>query len=338
MYLFRFLWVDWTWGVFLAFLWGILAGALIICGVYIINALASLRKSRYIMNKRVKSIDKSEVEALIENAQQDYLVKRKEKDPEQGYLKNIIMGLVQDVAKLYYPKSKKPVAELTFDELLVLSHYITDTIDSILSRPALKVFKRMKLSTVLNILDIRKNKAVKKAQEVNEKYKISKVTSVVTTIYHSINPFYWFKKAVFDTSFALITKKITLIVIEVVGEQTNKVFSKEALVLEDNALNEMLESLDSDIKDIEEGKEKTEEEIENVKVSRAEKRLMESLAKADENNEKKNSAEVESNKAKTREDRRLERQKEREAEEKKKLKEEKRKNNKFLALFGKKDK
>ncbi len=338
MKLFRFLWVDWNWGVFLAFIWGVLFGIILIFGVYVINVLLSLRKSRYIMTKRVKQIDKTEVEALIDNAKNDYLVKRKEKDSEQGYLKSIIFGLVQDIAKLYYPKSKKPLAELTFDELVVLAHYITDTIDDILSRPALKIFKRMKLVTVLNILDIRKNKAVKKAQEINEKYKVTKVASTATMIYHAINPFYWFKKAVFDTSFALITKKITLVVIEVVGEQTNKVFSKEALVLEDRELNEMLESLDNDIDELQKENDETKED--DIKVSKAEKYMMNALAKADEQDELENKSEVESEKNKTREEKRKEREERRMAEEAKKDKEAKRQQRReaFKKIFKRKDK
>ena len=244
--LFKFLWVEINFSSFMAFLWGVIFGAILIVAIYVINVLASLRKSRYIMENRIKTIDKNEIDILIKDAQNDFLVKRKEKEPEKNYLMKIIMGLVTDIAKLYHPKSKKPLAELTFDELILLSHYITDTIDGVLSRPAIKIFKRMKLSTVLNLMDIRKAKVVKAA----EKMKVGKVAKYASMAFNCINPFYWFKKAVFDTSFALITKKITLVAIAVVGEQTNRVFSKEALYEETGELDEMLKEIDNDIEEI----------------------------------------------------------------------------------------
>ena len=256
--LFKFLWVEINFSSFMAFLWGVIFGAILIVAIYVINVLASLRKSRYIMENRIKTIDKNEIDILIKDAQNDFLVKRKEKEPEKNYLMKIIMGLVTDIAKLYHPKSKKPLAELTFDELILLSHYITDTIDGVLSRPAIKIFKRMKLSTVLNLMDIRKAKVVKAA----EKMRVGKVAKYASMAFNCINPFYWFKKAVFDTSFALITKKITLVAIAVVGEQTNRVFSKEALYEETGELDEMLKEIDNDIEEIKKDDgEKNEEDI-----------------------------------------------------------------------------
>ena len=82
-------------------------------------------------------------------------------------------------------------------------------------------------------------------------------------LWHSIvliHSFYWFKKAVFDTSFALITKKITLVAIAVVGEQTNRVFSKEALYEETGELDEMLKEIDNDIEEIKNDKEEKNDE------------------------------------------------------------------------------
>ena len=260
--LFKFLWVEITGSTFLAFLWGVIFGAILLVAVYLINVLGSLRKSRYIMENRIKSIDKEQIDILIQDAQNDFLVKRKEKDAEKNYLMKIIIGLVTDIAKLYHPKSKKPMAELTFDELILLSHYITDTIDSVLSRPAIKVFKRMKLSTVLNLMDMRKTKVVKAAS------KVSKVTKYVSMAFNCINPFYWFKKAVFDTSFALITKKITLVAIAVVGEQTNRVFSKEALYEEDGQIDQLLKEIDNEIEEI---KNQDENESNDSKVAIEEK-------------------------------------------------------------------
>ena len=81
---FKFLWTEITLSTFMAFLWGVLFGALLIVFVYVMNVLGSLRKSRYIMKNRIKTIDKEEIDVLIENAQNDFLVKRKEKDAEKN--------------------------------------------------------------------------------------------------------------------------------------------------------------------------------------------------------------------------------------------------------------
>ena len=224
----KFLGVDWSnfSSSVMALLWGVLLGAIFTVFFYALATLASLRKSRYVMDKRVKQVDTAEVQAIIKDAQDQYLLQKSAKDPEEKYMTKIVMHEVESIAALYYPKSKRPMAELTIDELILLARYITETMDKILSRRALKMFKRMKLSTILNLADIKNNKAVKTA----EKYKVGKVAKYATMAINAINPFYWFKKAVIDTSFSLITKKLYLIVLAIIGEQTNKVFSREALV------------------------------------------------------------------------------------------------------------
>ena len=60
--LFKFLWVEINFSSFMAFLWGVIFGAILIVAIYVINVLASLRKSRYIMENRIKTIDKNEID------------------------------------------------------------------------------------------------------------------------------------------------------------------------------------------------------------------------------------------------------------------------------------
>ena len=239
----KFLGVDWSnfSSSVMALLWGVLLGAIFTVFFYALATLASLRKSRYVMDKRVKQVDTAEVQAIIKDAQDQYLLQKSAKDPEEKYMTKIVMHEVESIAALYYPKSKRPMAELTIDELILLARYITETMDKILSRRALKMFKRMKLSTILNLADIKNNKAVKTA----EKYKVGKVAKYATMAINAINPFYWFKKAVIDTSFSLITKKLYLIVLAIIGEQTNKVFSREALVEMEDQFDAVLKEIES---------------------------------------------------------------------------------------------
>ena len=135
------------------------------------------------------------------------------------------------------------MAELTVDEIILLLRYVTHTVDKVLGRKGLKVLKTMKLSTILSIAKIKDNKAVKKAEEINDKYNVTKVAKYVWMAIKFANPFYWFKKAVVDTSISLVTRKLSLVIIAIIGEQTNKVFSREALIETENQYDELLREI-----------------------------------------------------------------------------------------------
>lgn len=244
--LFRIFNIDFKFepAVFIAFITGIVFGALLIVLFYIYAALRSLRKSRYVVVKGIKQIPQKDIEEMIKTAQSEYLADRKKEKPVG--LDKIIKKLVLDIATLYHPKSKTPLLELTLDETILLSQYIINRLDELLSKRAIKMFKKMRVSTAVSIAKINQNKAVKTAK----KYKIPAVIQNIGMVLNLVNPFYWFKKGVIDTSLNLILKKISLIVIAVCGQETYRIFSKQVLVDDETMISSMIAEIDCDFADI----------------------------------------------------------------------------------------
>lgn len=154
--------------------------------------------------------------------------------------KDIIKTLVVDIAKIYYPKSKHPVAELSIDELIMLDRYVMDRIEKVFENKVLRIFKGTKVSTILYILDTKKkveeNKIVKEAKKLH----LGGVSKVVVGIANALNPAYWGKKLITKTSTTVGTNKIIKVIIEIVGSETAKVYSKNVFIVDEEKIDEMI--------------------------------------------------------------------------------------------------
>ncbi len=107
--------------------------------------------------------------------------------------------------------------------------------------PVLKPFKKLRIAYILKIIDVKKkideNKAVKTASKLNKPWKIT------WSILNVFNPVYWVKKLMISTTLVTISNKIGGIIIEVVGEETNKVYSKSVFNEEKSANLEIEQSI-----------------------------------------------------------------------------------------------
>ena len=59
-----------------------------------------------------------------------------------------------------------------------------------------------------------------------QKAKVGKVIKYGSAVVNVVNPVYWFRKAVINTSVNTMTRKVCLVIIGIVGEETVKVYSK----------------------------------------------------------------------------------------------------------------
>ena len=71
-------------------------------------------------------------------------------------LKENCIDLVNEIASSYYPNSKYPIYELSIDELILLTRYISDRIDGLFSGRILRKLKDLKVSSVMKMIDIKK--------------------------------------------------------------------------------------------------------------------------------------------------------------------------------------
>jgi hypothetical protein len=164
---------------------------------------------------------------LVKAKQQEFREKRKLK--EDGLAKltfNISFDLVSEIAKYFFPDSKYPTLELSVSELLNLNHYITNRVDDLLDKPILKNMKKMQIVKVMEMMDKKKAVEESKLAKAAKKMKLGKIAKYGGMALNAVNPVYWFRKLVINTSVSAMQKKVSIVIIGIVGEETIKVYSK----------------------------------------------------------------------------------------------------------------
>lgn len=227
-------------GSILVFLGGIVSGAILTILIYLLCIVSSINKQEVIITNRTNDISKEEIVKIIEDHQKEFLKIRKEKgEITFDSLKNVTLDLMTVIAKHYYPESKNPLSELTIKELILLDKYLVEKLESILDKVGLRFLKKLKMSTILNILNMKKtidnNSVVKVTKNV------SRFSGKIWTLLNILNPITWIKKGIINPSINLITKKICLLIIASVGEETYRIYSKQAFL--DPLLDKEVEAL-----------------------------------------------------------------------------------------------
>jgi len=189
---------------------------------------------------RGKNINVDEIKRPTIDVKEEYLIelikskqkqfKRNKKLGNEGVAKLTFSSsyeLVEEISKYFFPESKYPMLELSVNELLNLNHYITDRIDKLLDKPIIKNTKNMQVTKIMQMYDKKKlvdeNRLVKAAK----KYKVGKAFKYGSMAVNAVNPVYWFRKVVINTSVNVMTRKVCIVIIGIVGEETTKVYSKK---------------------------------------------------------------------------------------------------------------
>lgn len=213
---------------------GIVIGFILCFLIYLVIVVSSFRKEEKDLMVPEIEVDNEKIERLIRSAKNQFLEESASASTGQKLndLKEISWNLIHDIAQVYFPESKYPIYELSIDELMTLIHYITDRVDSLFKGPILKPLKRIRISYILKIIDTKKkideNKAVKTASKLKTPWKAT------ISVLNMFNPVYWVRKLMISTTLVAVTNKIFGIVIDVVGEETNKVYSKSVFNIERN--------------------------------------------------------------------------------------------------------
>lgn len=236
------------WSNIIIFLMGIIVGGIISGIIYLIIFFKSINKAdkiNQLTSFKENIVQTNDVNKLISGAKDQY----KEETKDYGIvfkmeaLKNIAWDLVKSIANVYYPDSKHPIYELSIDELIKLCYYITERIDKVFQGKILKNVRNFKISQIITIIETKKkiddNKIIKASKKLNSSglYKAASATLNI------VNPVYWARKIVVSSSVNFGSNKIANIIIDIVGEETAKVYSKHLFVKENN--------ISEDIADIE---------------------------------------------------------------------------------------
>lgn len=219
-----------SWSTVGVLLVGIIIGFVLASTIYGIYMLLCLKKEE--KGRRIRSLDNDvtneEIKEKINEIKEKFIINieglsTREKFEELGYS---LFETMNTVAGLYYPDSKYPLYELTIDELILLLHYVSDRVDTMFSKPFLRPFKKMTVSQIFKFIDMRKQMNEKKIVKVITNKKTHKIKDIVLGTLNIINPIYWFRKIIMGTTINTAIRKACLIVIDIVGEETNKTYSK----------------------------------------------------------------------------------------------------------------
>lgn len=271
---------DWT--VFISFIVGIIVGLVFAVLVYLIISLSSFRKNKHIIKPKNTVSDK-DINLLIESARLQF--KSKELKGEQNtfaYCYDLSKNLIIDIAKKYYPNSKHPLTEISVDELLELTRYISNRVDELLSKRGLKILRKIKVSTLLSIYDTKEFIDENALVKSTKKYKIGQALGAAKKVLNIVNPVWWTKKFVASKALDIVINKLCLVIISVVGEETNNIYSKsiyDSAVDVDSGVGELVDDIDKTIEENEDEEMKALEEenndvllIENNKTALPEKK------------------------------------------------------------------
>lgn len=239
--------IDFDFLDLIPFLTGLLAGFVFCLLIYLLVIVSSLKKVEKKRKTEIVDVEDEVINQIIKNTRNKYALEASSiKAGEKiGVLKDCCWELLNDISKTYYPNSKHPLFELSIEEIINLDYYIMKRVEGIFNRRLIRKLKSLKITSVLNIIDktkkIKENKAIK---AVN-KAKVPTIAKGVVSALNIVNPVYWVKKAMIDAPSQIILNKIAYTIIDVVGEETSKIYSKRMFVVEDaesieNEINELI--------------------------------------------------------------------------------------------------
>ena len=219
---------DISFGGFINFFLGMASGAIAFTAIFIYFLIRGKNINIEDIKRPTVDVDEEELKFIIIEKRKAF--KKNKKLGNQSIAKltfEMSYELVDEIATYFFPDSKYPTLELSVTELLDLNHYITDRIRDILEKPVLKNTMNMQVTSIVKMYDKKKMIQQNKVFRAAQKYKVDKIVKYGGAAINIVNPVYWFRKLVINTSIDVMTKKVCLVIIGIVGEETTKVYSKK---------------------------------------------------------------------------------------------------------------
>jgi hypothetical protein len=210
------------------FLLGLLSGFVLLAmfvAFYLITERQTKSKIRF---SKEMNLDEKEVQQMIEIKQKELIETVKLTD--NAYFRvafDLSFELMNEIARYYFPKSKYPMYELSVQEILDLTTYITKRIEKLVNGKYIRRFKNYRISTIVNILNKKKAIDNSKLMKLSKKLQISKFVTVGKTVLNYANPIFWFRKLAIKPSTTLVTKEVCKLIIRIFGEETDKIYGKK---------------------------------------------------------------------------------------------------------------
>ncbi len=228
----------------LAFIAGLISGMILVFLFYLLWVLIYLKKQEVILHSPDEKVDPQLVKDEIAKAEKRFLLERKENHAvEFDTYKSICLDLIESIASLYYPKSPHPIGELTVKELMLLDRYLLEKLEDLLNKVSLRTLKKVKINKLLSLLNMKRT--IDTNPVIQTTKQITDFSGKLLSVVHFINPVVWIKRGIVNPSIRLIGKKICLIVIATIGQETYHIYSKQAFLdpLTDEDIEKLAEIL-----------------------------------------------------------------------------------------------
>ncbi len=249
--------IQFNFSILISFLLGIVLGLIIAVLIYLILVLSTMNKNKKIFKPQVENVDSNEIVELIESAKKQFKDETLRADtPYVTYAIDISKKMIYEIAHKFYPKSKRPLFEISIDEAFMLFNYISKRLDELLDHKGLRFLKKFKISFIVGLYDVKENINENDIVKATKKYKLKNAFNAAKNALNIINPVYWIRKYVTSKAINIILKKLCVVMISVAGEETYKIYSKSIY----NNEEEIDTGVDELIADLKETADKAEEE------------------------------------------------------------------------------
>ncbi|MCM1130921.1 MAG: hypothetical protein NC325_04405 [Anaeroplasma bactoclasticum] len=234
----------------LSFLLGIVIGFVILLLVYALAVISSIRTKNFIAKTTADDLTTQEVKDMVAQTQKAYKDKTLRKDISRiSHCTSLSKSLAYGIAVRYYPKSNHPFLELSINEITMLTGYITSRVDDILNHRGIRMLRKLKISTIVNLSA--KTKDIEESKAFQTTKTISQNLSKAKYVLDIINPLKWGRKLIVDRIINMIVDQICLVIISIVGEETYKIYSKKVFHKEveiDMGTEELLDEMSDSLK------------------------------------------------------------------------------------------
>lgn len=235
----------------ISFLLGVVIGMTILLLIYALIIVSSIRTKDFIIKTDNDDLTTQDVKQMVADTQVAFKDRTLRQDqPRFSYCEQLCKDLAYAIAVRYYPKSKYPFFELSVNEITLLATYVTERVDGLLNHRGIKLIKKLKVSTIIDITN--KKKQIEESKAFKATVSIGTTFSKVKNVLNIINPLNWGRKLIVDNIMNIILDKICLVIIAIVGEETYKIYSKKVFNKEvdiDTGSDAFIEEMSESIKD-----------------------------------------------------------------------------------------
>ncbi len=234
----------------ISFLLGAVMGFIILLLVYALAVISSIRTKNFIAKTDADDLTTQEVKDMVAQTQRAYKDKTLRKDISRiSHCYSLSRDLAYGIAVRFYPTSNHPFLELSINELTLLTGYITSRVDEILNHRGIRMLRKLKISTIVNLSS--KTKDIEESKAFQTTKTISQNLSKAKYVLDIINPIKWGRKLIVDRIINLIVDQICLVIISIVGEETYKIYSKKVFHKEieiDAGTEDLIEEMSDSLK------------------------------------------------------------------------------------------